>query len=429
MAIAVEKLPKSRVKIRVELAPNEIQADLEKAAERMSAAAKFPGFRPGKVPYQLVQQRFGEQAILEAALETIVQRSFVAAVREHNLRTVGQPEIQVEKLAPGNPLVFTATSALVPEVVLPPYDAVKARRKHVVITDEDVEKGLTELRNVLAKETQVERPAQLGDKVELDVDVFVDKVAIEGGQSRSHPAILGQGNFIPGFEEQIVGMAKGQVKNFTLNFPKEYHSKTLAGRPAEFKVKLTAVLERILPAADDLLAQRAAKLPTLLELKARLRQDLATERQKRGEQELEIALLDGLVERTKFEELPEILVENEVGRMLEELKHDAQHRGMKFEDMLATMKKTELQLKQELHPNAERRVKTALVIRRISEIEKIGADDKEIADEIERARQNVPPEQRTAEHFGSEDFRDYIRTVLINRKAIAILKSKASISE
>ncbi len=429
MAVTIEQLPKSRVKIRVELAPKEIQSDLVKAAERMSTATKFPGFRPGKVPYELVQQRFGEQAILEAALETIVQRSFVAAVREHNLKTVGQPEIQVEKLAPGNPLVFTATSALVPEVVFPPYDGVKAKRQHVAITDEDVEKGLTELRNVLAKESPVERPARLGDKVELDVDVFVDKVAIEGGQSRSHPVILGQGNFIPGFEEQVVGMTKGQTKNFTLTFPKDYHSKALAGKPAEFKVKLTAVLERILPAADDSLAQRAAKLPTLLELKARLRKDLEAERQAREEQELEIALLEGLVERTKFGELPEILVENEVGRMLEELKHDAQHRGMKFEDFLATMKKTELQLKQELRPNAERRVKTALVIRRISETEKIVVNDQEVAQEIERARQNVPAEQRNAEHFGSEDFRDYIRTVLINRKAITVLKSKASISE
>lgn len=429
MSATIENLAKSRVKIHVEVAADDIRQDLVSAGERLSSKSPLSGFRPGKVPYDVAAKRFGEQAILEEALESIVRRTFVQAVKDHQLKTIGQPEITMEKIAPGNPVVYSATCALLPDVQLPAYEDVKVKRKRVPVTDDDVARAIDDLRNMLAESKSAERPAQLGDKVEIDVDVAVDRVAIDGGMSRNHPAILGKSSFIPGFEDQVVGMRKGEAKEFQLKFPKDYRGKNLAGKTGEFKVTLKSVEARTLPEVNDDFAKKTAKLATVAELRAYLRKDLEAEREQREDEELEVHMLDELVKKTTFDEIPDLLIENEIEHMLDELKEDVERRNMKFRDYLQTMKKDEASLKRDLLPNAERRVKTALAIRRIVELEKLFVGKEEIDEELERARVSVPEEQRSAEHFGSEDFRNYLETVLLNRKAIQHAKSKVRITE
>ncbi len=390
--------------------------------QRISSATTFPGFRPGKAPYDVVAKRVGEQAIWEEALESIVQRAFVQQVRERKLKTVGQPQISVQKLAPGNPVVFTATVALLPSVELTAYDRFSVKRNRAPVTEEDVVKSLEDLRKIIAAEKPVDRPAWAGDRVEVDVDVFMDNVPVAGGQSRNHPATLGEGSFIPGFEEQVIGMTKGQAKEFSLQFPKEYHAKNLAGNAAQFKVTLRKVAELELPKLDDAFAKTVANLPSLEDLRKRLRNDLETQRQKRAEQDFEVKLLEELVKHSTFGDIPEVLVEHELDRIVHELRHNAEQRGMKYADYLSSMKKDEAALRTDLRPNALNRVKTALVIRAIAEKEGVGVSAAEIDAEIASARPSLSPEQ--LKEVGTEEFRDYVHTVLTNRKTLDAIKAK-----
>lgn len=422
MNITVEKQPKNTVKIRVEVTPDEARPDLNQAVQRISTSIKFDGFRPGKAPYDVVAKRVGELEVWQEALELVVRRTFVSAVKDNQLQTIGQPKVEVEKIAPGNPMIYSATVALLPEVTLPDLGVLKAERKGVVVTDADVTKSIEDLRKIIATEKVVDRAATLGDRVGIDVDVFLDKVPVEGGKSRNHPATLGEGSFIPGFEDNVIGMTKGQTREFKLTFPKEYHAKNLAGKAAEFRVTVQKVAELELPSLDDIFAKTVANLESLAVLKKRLRDDLESDRKKKAEQEFEIQLLDELVKRAKYGEIPDLLIERELNRMIEEIEHDVKRREMKFEDYLSSMKKDLATLRKELTPGALNRVKTALAIRRIAEVEGIGVDPKEIEAEIENAKREVGPDRH--KEFDTEEFREYLYTVLTNRKAIDLMKSK-----
>lgn len=426
MEITVKQLPKSQASVHVELTPDDLKSDLASAVARISTVTAFQGFRPGKAPYDVVTKKVGETAIWEEALQSAVRRTFVQAVREHHLKTIGQPQVSVEKLAPGNPVIYTATVALLPEVRLPDFSGLKVKRTTKPVTEEEVAKSVEDLRKIIATEKPVERAAQTGDRVQLDVDVFLDKVPVDGGKSRNHPATLGDGNFVPGFEENVVGMTQGQTKEFKLKFPKSYHASHLAGKEAEFRVTVQKIAELVLPTLDDMFAKTVANLSSLDDLRKRLRTDLETERQKREEQDFEIQLLEEIVKHSTFGELPEVLIQNEIERMIGELKHDVQHRGMKFEDYLGSMKKDEATLRKEMNPAALNRVKTALAIRQIAETEGLGVTSDEIRKEIDVAKISTPPERHA--EFETEEFREYIHTVLTNRKAINVIKSKQSVA-
>lgn len=426
MKVEVEELPKSRVRFRIELESSEVQPHLSHAVQRISEKKPFPGFRPGKAPFDLVAKSLGEATIWEEAIEDIVRTSYVKVIREHKTKVIGQPEVQVEKIAPGNPVVYTATVAVLPVVNLAPYERLRVERKTTHVSDEDVERAIEDMRGLLASRKPIERPAKFGDHVELDVDVFIDKVPVEGGRSRRHPLILGEGAFIPGFEDRVVGMRKGETKEFVLAFPKDYRAQNLAGKIAGFRVTAQEVAELEKPDLNDAFAQRVAQVESVEKLRKRAHADLEKEQTERDDDAYEVALLNELVKRSTFGELPDVLIQSEVDRMVHELKHDVEKRGMKFPDYLATMKKDETALRNDLLPRARERVKTALVIRTVAVLEKVEVTEGEVAAEIERARQSAPQEQRNSPHFASEDFRDYVRTVLTNRKAVAAVKAKQS---
>lgn len=420
MQATIEKLPRNQVKIRIEVQPTEMKSELTAAAARLSSGTNFPGFRTGKVPYDVVAKRFGEAAVWEEAAEDVVRRRYVVAVKQHDLTTIGHPHVSIEKIAPGNPVVFTATVALVPAVELAAIKDIKVDWTAVNVTADDVSKTIEELRAATALEKPVERPAQRGDAVDVDVDVFVDGVAIEGGKSRKHPVTIGSGSFIPGFEDQLVGMTKGQTKEFTLTFPKDYHAKHQAGKLATFKVTVQEVRARQLPALDDAFVQRVAKVQTVDQLRADVRQRLTEQRQERAEQEFEVKLLEQLVKRSTFGDVPDMLVEHELDRMVAELKHDIEHRGMKWVDYLTSMKRDETSLRKGLTAGALNRVKTSLAIRAIVQQAKLNVSREEIDAEVERLRQSG----QDLGGVNPDDVRDYFGTVLLNRKAIKHVKTQ-----
>lgn len=424
MQTSLEQSGKGQIKLRVEVQPDELKSDIREAVVRLSTSGKFPGFRPGKAPYDVVAKAIGELAIWQAAAERVVARTFAAAVKERELQTLGSPEVSMEKLAPGNPLVYTATVAILPDVTLGQLGPLPVTKQARPVNEEDLAKAIDDLRKMLATEKPVDRPAKLGDRVEIDVDVSVDGVVIEGGKSRKHPAVLGEATFIPGFEEQVVGLTKGQTKSFSLAFPQDYHAKPIAGKSAQFVVTVQSVAEVILPDVDDAFAKRLAGLETVGALRDQLRKNLEAERQEESERKYEAGLLDELTKRTTFGALPEVLLENEKDRMLSELRHDIEHRGMKFADYLSSLKQDENSLRKELTVSAERRVKTALVIRSIAQRESVSVDSPELEKELAKIRAESPADPDRLRRIDSDDFRDYVRSVIINRKAVAALKAK-----
>lgn len=427
MQVTVERLPKGQAKLRFELDPIDMFPHLTVATARLSSKTAFPGFRPGKAPYDAVAKRLGEGAIWEEALEDAVRTSYVAAIKEHKLSTMGQPKVSVEKIAPGNPVEYTATVSLLPDVKLPPLDTLKAKKKVEPVKDDEVNRTIEELREVLVEEKPVDRAAALGDKVEIDVDVSVDGVSIEGGKSRKHPAVLGKGSFIPGFEDQVVGVTKGQTKEFELAFPKQYYAKHLAGKKAMFKVTVQTIAERNLPALDDIFAKKVAGVDTVDALRKKIASNLTDEHAEKAEREYEAAFITELADRSTFGEMPELLTENETERMLAEIKQDIDTRGMKFADYLSSMKKDEATFRKELQPGALKRAKSSLVIREIAKNEGIAVTEKEIDDEVQNAVASAKDEQQVS-NLRTDDFRDYVESVLINRKAIELIKSKQSVA-
>lgn len=424
MKSEIKKLDKSEIEITVELSEMELTPYLIKAAEKISTESKIEGFRPGKAPYDIVKQKFGEGAIMNEAVDDIISKSYYEVLKENEIVTIGAPEIKVEKAAPGNPFVYKAKVAVLPKVKLGDYQGIKLERKKIEIKAEQVEKVVSEITKLRASEKLIEREAKEGDKLEIDFDVFLDKVSIENGKQTKYPITIGEGRFIPGFEEQLIGMKAGEVKEFELKFPEKYYEKSLAGKNCEFKVTCKAVYEVEMPKVDDEFAKMVSggKFSTVQEMKDGIKQNLEEEEKIKQDQILEIEMLDKVVGVSEFEELPEVLLHNEKHRMLHELEDSVTSQGFKFEDYLSSIKKTTEELENEFTPQAEKRVKTSIIAREIYQEQKIEVSEDEVGLEIEKLLAAYPNNPEARKQLETETYKDYLRNMIGNKKVIEYLK-------
>ncbi len=427
MNVIVEKQPKSQVKLTVELTVEQMQPYLERAAEDLSTEHKIEGFRPGKASLGIVVQKIGAQAVWEAAAEHAVRKTFVKAIVEHKLKSVGQPSVSIMKLAPENPFVYAAQVAVLPEVTLNEYKTFSTKPTPVVLKPEQIDKGIGELQTMFATEALADRSAAMGDKVEVDFHVTVDKVPLENGSSKQHPVMLGSKNFIPGFEEQIVGLKKDDQKTFELQFPKEYHNAQVAGKRAEFFVTVRSVFQVTKPEVNDDFAKKAGTFANLAALRTQIEKNLQAEAQQVEDGKFERALLDELIKRTKFTDLPDLLIDSELSKMLHELQEEVLRQGgIKWEDYLTGIKKTEDELKKEFQPQAERRVKSALIIRTIAERENVTVEGAAVEDEVQATLKVYDNNPEVRERIDTPDYRDYVRGLMINRRVIEMIKGWAT---
>lgn len=425
MQITVAQQPKSQIKLTIELSVEEMQPYLEKAAEELSKEYKIEGFRPGKASLGIVISKIGAQHVWESASEHAIRRSFVQAILEKNLPTIGQPHIHVEKLAPENPFVYSAESAVLPEVTSGDYTAFKAKKNPIAVTPAEVEKALEDLREMFQTEAMVEREAKHGDKVEIDIDLFQDNVAIEGGSSKNHPIVIGSNHFIPGFEDQLVGLKKDETKTFSLPFPKKYHNEKLAGKKGDFSIKVKSVFAITKPEVNDDFAKKAGNFSSAAELKTKLEANLRGEAEDKEDAVFERAIIEELVGRSKFGELPEMLVESELQKMISELQEQVERQGGKWDDYLTATKKTVDILKKELREQAQRRVKAALLIRQLARIENIIADPKQVEEEVISTKKMYEHQPDILNRIDSEDYRDYLKSLQVNKRVVEFLKARA----
>ncbi len=422
MKVETKKLEKNQIEIIVEIPLEELQPHLEHAAEHISEAIKIEGFRPGKAPYEVVKQRVGEMAMYEGAFDHLVQKTYTKAVKDAGLETVSHPKIEIIKLAPGNPIIYKATVALLPHVELGKYQSLKVDRKKTEVKEEEVEKGLGELAKMQTKEVLADRPVGKKDKVMVDMEMFLDKVPIEGGQAKASAVYMGEDAFIPGFTEELAGQKKGETREFTLKFPKEHYRKNLAGKPVEFRVTVKDVYELQSPALDDEFAKSLGQT-SIAEVRNLIRKNMEDETNHKEDERSEGEALEKIVEQAKFDDIPDQMIEGEVEKMIAELKDRVARQGMDFEKYATDVlkKKTE-DIRKGFMEQAVTRIKTALAMRALAKAEGIAAADEEVNTEIQKMIEWYQGDESASDYLNSLDGREYAANMVRNKKVLDFLK-------
>jgi len=267
MKHTIKNLPKSTLEITFELEPDEIEPFLDEAASRLSKNLKIAGFRPGKAPRKEVEKQVGALKLLEEALESIVRKSYVEVVMSDKLDTVGSPSVDIQKLAPGNTLIFKMTVSTIPKInKLTDYKKTKIKKEPVVVSDEDIMLLLGDLQKVRAREVRKNRPIEKADRVVIDLEISQNNIPVAGGATKGHVVLMDEPYYVPGLTNELLTLKEGDEKRFALTFPEDHFQKNLAGKPVDFKIKVTEIYERISPPIDDDFAKEMGK-KTLAELK------------------------------------------------------------------------------------------------------------------------------------------------------------------
>lgn len=422
--VSIEEQEKGHVKLTFTVSVEEQQPFLEAAAEHISEHSTIPGFRPGKAGYEIVKQRVGETKIMEDALEKIVRTYFVEAILKNEIDTVGSPKIDVEKMAPGNELVFTAEVTRMPAVKeLVDFKKLSIQGKVPEIADKDIELALKDLTRMQTKEVRAVSDSLVKetDKAVVSMDMKKEGVPIEGGQSPNHAVYLAEEYYIPGFKEQLIGMKEGETKNFTLPFPADHAQAFLAGQQIDFEVILKELFHLEPPQMDDAFAQSLG-LRDFTMMKELIHKNLMDEKIREEGMRQEKEALELIANKSQFENIPDLLLNEEIEKMIRELQHRVEEQGMDFEKYVQSLKKTLSQIKLDFTPQALMRIKVAIAMREIAKNEKIEVTEQELDTELDEvAARHEDPESK--KQIYSPEYRQYVEQVVLNRKVIELVKN------
>lgn len=366
-----------------EIPVEDIKEGLDKAFKRVQKNITVPGFRKGKVPRQVFNNVYGESALYEEVLNSTLPKAYESAVKEAELDVVTQPEIDVKSMEKGKPWVLTAKVTLKPEVKLGEYKNLEVEKQDTTVTDEDVKNEIESKRKSLAELVVKEDAAESGDTVVIDFEGFVGDEAFEGGKGENHSLELGSNSFIPGFEEQLVGVKPGDEKEVVVTFPEEYHAEDLAGKEAMFKVKVHEVKALQLPELDDEFAKDADdSVETLAELENKIRVDLTESKEAAAKEIVEDLAIRKAVENAEIVELPYEMVHEEIHRQMDHFLNNLKRQGIDKELYFQITGSSEADLHDQFGEEAELRTKTNLVLEAIVENEDLTVTDEEIENEV-----------------------------------------------
>ncbi len=423
--IVVTQLPKSEVKLEFTVSVEEARPYMEEAVKELSAARPVPGFRPGKLPFADGMRLYGPMVVLEHALERIVRASYVRAVVDNKLSPVGSPNVNVDQMTPDQPIKFTVIAPVEPTVTkLPELKDCSIERKGTKIDESQIDNTIEQIRKMRRSEAAVDRAATADDLVVIDLEMKKDNVIIDGGAGAGYRVYLSEEHYIPGFAKELVGIKAGDERNFTLPFPKEHYQKHIAGQDINFNVKAKEVFELQLPAVDEEFS-KAVGATDVADLRQKIRENMENEANQKADEAAEVAMLEQLTEKATFTDIPEILVNEEVRRMIGELQQGIDQQGMKWEDYLSNIKKTADDLKIEFAPQAVRRIKSAVLIKAFAKEAGVEVKDEEVDEEIDAILNSLRKgDNETRARVTSPDYRDYVMIQMRNRKALEWLKDK-----
>jgi trigger factor len=422
MKASWEKIEKNLGVLEVEVGAERVSQALDKAFKKVSAKVNVPGFRKGKVPRSIFEAKFGVESLYQDALDILLPEVYVEAVEEAGIEPVDRPEVDVEQFGKGQVLKFKAKVIVKPEVSLGDYKGIEIEVGESSVSDDEVNEELNRLQQRHAELVVLEEgSAENGDVVIIDFEGFVGGEAFEGGTAENHSLELGSGSFIPGFEEQLVGLAKGEEKEVEVTFPEDYHSEALKGQAAVFKVKLHDIKRKNLPELDDEFAKDVSEFDTLEEYK----QDVKTRLQERKEKDLQITKETAVVEKAAANaevEIPAAMIESELDVMVKEFERRLRSQGMTLEMYFQFSGQNEGLLKEQMREDAEKRVRNNLVLEAIAATEKITASDEDINAELEKLAQSY---QKTVEElrdiFASNGSLEGMKNDLVARKTVDFL--------
>lgn len=423
MKYEAKKLEKAQVELKITVEPADYAKNLQTAAVRLSERAAIKGFRPGKAPYDIVKEQLGELKILEEALESIVQSSFYEAIQKEKLETIGMPQITIEKLAPGNDLIFKAVVSLLPKVKLPNLADIKIEGKTVEVKKEQIDEVLENLQKMQRRENAKDGLAAKDDKIVIDMEMFVDKVPMEGGRAKDHQVYLSEEHYIPGLTEQLVGLKKEDSKEFSLKFPTEHYQKQFAGKNVDFKIKVRDVFVLTYPDLNDDFAKTLGQ-ENLAKMRELLEHNLLHEAEHKEEQRVEIAILEQLVEKSTFDTIPEILVNSEKKKMFFELKHNLDQHGVSIEQYLKDLKKTEDQIFADFTEQATKRAKSSLISRQVALENNIKVETADLDAEIKLIKKAYSGDQNVEENLKKPEILETIAATIQNKKVVEFLRKK-----
>ncbi len=421
--IKIEMLEKNQIKLTFTITQEEAWPYLEEAAKRISTQTQIPGFRPGHAGYEIVKQRVGEMKILEEALEPLVRKSYVGAILSENLDTVGSPKIDVEKLAPGNDIVFTAVVTRMPEAkTLADFRKLSVKVRKAAVEEKEIDLALKDLTRMQTKEARAPQSEVVSekDKVVISMNMKREGVPVEGGQSPNHVVYLTEDYYIPGFKTELIGMKEGEQKTFTLPFPKEHPQKLLAGKDVEFDVVVKELFHLEPPAMDDAFATTLG-MKTLQELRDAIKKNLLVEKEQEARVGEEKEMLELLANKSQFDEIPDLLLNEEINKMIGELKRAIEAQGLDFDTYVQNLKKTLAELKLDFTPQGLMRIKVAIAMRDVAKQENVEVKDSELDEELDRLAAQYE-DKETKDRVYSPEYRDHTEQVLKNRKVIELLR-------
>lgn len=427
MSAKWEKLEGNEGVLTVEVSAEEFSKALDEAFKKVVKEVSLPGFRKGKIPRGMFEQRFGVESLYQDALDIILPTVYPNAIDEAGIEPVDRPEIDVEQIEKGKSLIFTAKVTVKPEVKLGEYKGLEVEKLDETVTDEEVDNELKQLQERHAELAVKEEGAvENGDTVVIDFDGYVDGEAFEGGAADNYSLEIGSNSFIPGFEEQLVGLETGAEKDVEVAFPEEYHAENLAGKPAVFKVKVHEIKSKELPALDDEFAKDVNdEVETLEELKAQTRTRLEEAKKSEAENNLRDTLVEKAAEGVEVD-IPNALIENEISRMMQEFEQRLQMQGMNLELYFQFSGQDEAALKAQMQEDAEKRVKYNLTLEAIVKAENIDVSDEDVEAELTKMAEmyNMPVENVKQALGGSADG---LKEDLKVRKAIDFLVENSKV--
>ncbi len=423
MKTEIKDLEKSQKEITVEISVEEMEEYVKEATDNISKEMKVDGFRPGKVPAEIVKQKLNEAQIYQEAGDLAVRKTYLQTLKESGLEVIGQPKVDITKITPGNSLEYKIVITILPKVELYDYSKVKGKLGKVEISDERIDKELENLQKSRAKLITTTEAIEQGNRVEMDFEGILDGKKIEGGETKNQSLVIGDSHFIPGFEENLIGLKEKEEKEFDIVFPKEYHKKELAGQKVTFKVKINLVQKQELPEINDEFVKGLGEIKDVAELKGNIRKALEGQEKTKAEHDFKEKLADEVIKGTKTD-VPEVLVEEELNFMLKELEGNVLQSGMEFEQFLKNSKTNREELRVKYRENAVKRAKWNLVVREIAQKEKLEANEEELKEKMEQTLNAYPEEEKAKVNM--DRFREYMKEMIVTEKVFALLEKFAA---
>ncbi len=427
MSIQVEKLEKNMAKLTVEVPAEQFEKALKTSYNKNKNRFNIPGFRRGKAPQALIEKMYGPDVLYEDAVNSAINETCSDAMKESGLDIVSRPHVSVEQVEKGKSFIYSFEVAVKPEVTLGEYKGIEVERARPEVTDADIEAELKKVQDQNSRLISADdRPVQDGDQVVVDFEGFIDGETFEGGKAEAYPLTIGSHSFVDTFEEQLIGKAVDEETEVNVTFPENYHAKDLAGKPAMFKVVVREIKVKELPELDDEFASEVSEFDTLDEYKADIKAKLSETKQKQATTENENNVVEKVVENASME-IPDAMIDEQVDNMVESYGRRMLNQGLTIEQYLQFTNSTMDKMKEDLRPQAVKRIRTRLVLEAVVAQENIEVDDEAVEEEIKKMAASYKMEPEELKNYMGETELKHMKEDMAVQEAVDFLVAEAKL--